>query len=185
MFNFHEKKSFKEVIESLNPKAESPSYTTIKNNIEDMKESFYKFVQSEMLNEPFCSMTTDLWTSLIYEHYIDLTISFIDKNFEIKNYVLAVKELEESVASAENLLEEFKNILGNFKFEKKELIFTCDRGKNIVKSIKLAQNQPLKRNLINCFCHLLDNVIVSSLDEFKLLKKVKFIISAFRKSKVK
>jgi hypothetical protein len=41
------------------------------------------------------------------EHFVDLTATYINENFEIVNMVICVKELDEVNACAENILWKF------------------------------------------------------------------------------
>jgi hypothetical protein len=180
---FTGKESFKELVQSLNPRAVPPSYETIKNNLEELKESFYKFAKKCLENIDYIAFTSDLWSSIIMEHFVDLTATYINENFEIVNMLICVKELDEVNACAENILNEFKEILESYNLlsNEKTLFFTTDRGKNLVKSIKLGASI-FNWNLINCICHIYDNIITFAMGKFNILKKVKFIVSAFKRS---
>lgn len=117
------------------------------------------------------------------EHFITLTLTLINNNFELKSYVIACKELEEVSATGENIFEEFKQIFSDFNIKNtSNMYFTTDRGKNIIKSIKLANEDEYCIKLIHCICHIYDNIITSSLKEFDLYKKIKIIVSLFKRS---
>ena len=90
-------KQFRKFVQVLHPRYEIPSkrYFTEKV-IPDLYEEAKANVISELSGAASVALTTDSWTSRACESYITITAHFINRNWNLRNFVLQIRLLEES-----------------------------------------------------------------------------------------
>lgn len=105
------------------------------------------------------AMTTDIWQDKFKKiSYISLTAHFYEANddgFNLKEEIICMQPLEVGVTkTAEYLRSIIMDKLKNLEIEDhiENIVFTTDRGTNIVKAL-----ENLTR--INCFPHLCNNLV--------------------------
>jgi len=81
--------------------------------------------------------STDLWTdNYVKRHYITLNVHFINKNWELKSFVLFTKKFPAPEETAENILQCLQESMKELKVAPemlKKMVFVTDGGSNLVK----------------------------------------------------
>ena len=86
---------------------------------DETKASVLEFLQTA----PAVALTTDLWTSCATESYITITAHTIDVEFNLKETMLATREIDEKHTGA-NIAEFVNDVCEEFEInEKCEFIF--------------------------------------------------------------
>ena len=94
------------------------------------------------------ALTTDCWTSIAQDSYITMTCHVIDKDMNLKYFVLDTLAMDVSHTS-ENLLLEVKKILNNWKISDKNIVFVSDNTSDITKALSDLGGFPW----IGCMAH--------------------------------
>ena len=123
------------------------------------------------------SFTTDMWTDDYKQRsYTTVTGHYIE-NWELHNRVLITEELDATLAkTAENVRHQLDNIFLGFGLEYKHLkkvIFTTDKGTNIIAALK-----DLER--VDCINHVLNRVIVQCFEEANCPDDVTELLSSIK-----
>lgn len=98
-----------------------------------------RYVESEIEKAPCIALTTDGWTSRPTENYNTYTAHFINDDWQMKNYVLETKQMNESHTS-QNLATELKHFVAKWGLQRYGMspCVTTDNASNIVGAVKLA-----------------------------------------------
>jgi len=122
-------------------------------------------------------ITTDCWTSRSNLGYIAITFHFIDNNFGLRSVLLGCNEFSENHTSL-NLSTQIKLTLEEWDLKDKMTFAVSDNANNIKRALS---NLELKH--FGCFAHTLNLIVQGALTvESNLLKKIKTIVTHFRKS---
>ncbi|XP_055522726.1 E3 SUMO-protein ligase ZBED1-like [Wyeomyia smithii] len=162
-FSLVEDKEFVRFVELLNPSYTLPSRKTLSNSLLPAvhKELFEK-VKSELIDKQLICLTSDGWTSVTNTGFYALTAHFIDRNGEMKSYLLECSEFT-SEHTAENIAEWISNVLRKFEIEYKITAIVTDNASNM-HSLNLV----------------VQNAIANSIAE--VVEKCKGIVQFFKKS---
>ncbi|GES93814.1 zinc finger BED domain-containing protein 1-like [Rhizophagus clarus] len=127
----------------------------------------------------FCSITTDLWTGRDRQGYIGVTCSFINKEFELQEIMLACQYIEYPHTS-QNIARTIMNLIFEWGLEKKFICITTDNGSNIVAASRLLPNT----FRIPCAAHTLNLVVNKGLIPVEILiARAKRLINFFMSPK--
>jgi len=96
------------------------------------------------------SFTTDGWTSINGMPYLSLTVHYIDRDFNLKHFTLAIKDFDES-HTARNIANKLQAILREWDLVEQKICFTTDNARNIVAAVNLVPQW----DRIPCFIHTL------------------------------
>ncbi|XP_066586680.1 E3 SUMO-protein ligase ZBED1-like isoform X2 [Prorops nasuta] len=167
-FKTVEKEGFKLFMKSIIPLYKIPCRQTIINLMEEKYDLLSNIIKTELSQIHHLSLTTDIWTEpLNTKSYIGLTCHHVSNN-QHKSITIGVMELIERHTS-ENI-------------ETWLLIVVSDSGANIKRAIKNAFGN--KKHL-PCFAHslnLIPSKVIESADVNPIIKKVKAIVTHFKKS---
>lgn len=165
-----ENQHFKELIEYLNPKANTKSGDTLSRKV---KSTFDKtrLALKEILgkNESKYSFTTDIWTSPSSIPFMAVTVHFIDKDFILNSLILDSVSFRDA-HSGEQIASVLKNIVDEFGIKDKVLAVCTDNASNNDTFIQdLLDNGYIKDKEchIRCFAHVLNLSAQDSLKEIK------------------
>ncbi|XP_055522567.1 E3 SUMO-protein ligase ZBED1-like [Wyeomyia smithii] len=178
-FSLVEDKEFVRFVELLNPSFTLPSRKTLSHSLLPAvhKELFEK-VKSELIDRQAICLTSDGWTSVTNSGFYALTAHFIDKNGEMKSYLLECSEFTFK-HTAENIAEWISNVLRKFEIEYKITAIVTDNATNMRATANI-----LKIRHVRCFAHSLNlvvqNAIANSVAE--VVEKCKGIVKFFKKS---
>jgi len=142
-FRVVEEESFKTLISIANEtigKLKVPDRNKIKDLVMEFKtvrqESVRKKIQTLMQS---CCFTSDIWTSLAHEGYINLNIHFIDKNFNKHTYLLDVSAFK-GKHSHDRILSYWTKILEDWGIPiTKVKRMVTDAGANIKKACSVGE----------------------------------------------
>lgn len=127
----------------------------------------------------FCSITTDLWTARDRQGYIGITCSFINKEFELQEIMLACQYMEYPHTS-QNIAQTIMSLISEWGLEKKFICITTDNGSNMVAASKLLPNT----FRIPCAAHTLNLVVSRGLMPVEILiARAKQLINFFMSPK--
>lgn len=179
-FRIVEEPEFKKLVHLVStcPGYTLPTRKTISNNMLD--NTYGKLLEEVKLNiqsgTAIC-LTTDGWTSMSHSSYLAVTAHFIDSNTELKTYLLACVEFNESHLAV-NIANSIKDIADEFGIANKIAAVVTDNASNVVAAIRTGNWR-----WIGCFAHSLNLVVQTSLLKIEdILKKVKKIVEFFHRS---
>lgn len=174
---------FTQMIETLEPRYDLTSRTHITNTvIPEMYQKVKDLVQQEINEANFVSLTTDGWTSRVNKSFITITAHVLNKDWELREFVLSTYEALESHTS-ENLANDFKESLKTWNIDISKAACTTDNASNIVgalRDIGLLQH-------VRCAAHTLNLAAQKALRIPKLdrlLGRVRTIVKYLNKSTV-
>lgn len=113
---------------------------------------------TEVLVEPqlaeAVAVTLDLWTDE-YKHtsYLDVHVFWIDKSFEMKHQVLAVRHFGTERHTAENISRAIQTILAEYAIDASNITATTDHGANVVAAFRVGILETSAR--LDCMAHRL------------------------------
>lgn len=87
---------FKRLINTLEPGYTLPKRESISYALTDKHKCVRKKVCSDIEKCSSVSFTTDIWTSQQMEAYMTVTVHLINSDWELKNFVLETKSMQES-----------------------------------------------------------------------------------------
>jgi len=102
-------------VRALNPRFLLPSRHTLRKRIENLYVEVHGELEKILAGTNDVSLTTDIWTSIATDAYIDVTAHFIDESFNMYTYMLAVKPFPESHTGI-NICKELKEIEKALKY---------------------------------------------------------------------
>ena len=123
------------------------------------------------------SITTDCWTSHATESYMTVTAHFVNKQYELKSYVLQTREVEER-HTAEHLAMELQKCAAEWGL--KEPTVVSDNAANIIKAVRL-----LNWKSVPCLAHTINLAAKTGLrvqQVSKILAKSRDIVAYFKRN---
>ncbi|CAF1603766.1 unnamed protein product [Adineta ricciae] len=134
--------------------------TTISANIHRLAEEYRILLRSVLIEQASAGclcICPDLWSDKHRKiNYLGLIAVFVNKNHELFSVDLCCCEYNEADKTGDSVLKAIRcqlDLYGLLPFmDKKKIVFTCDRGPNILKALK---GQPV----ILCFAHRINNVL--------------------------
>ena len=116
------------------------------------------------------------------QSYITVTCHFVDKEWNIKSFVLSTYQVESS-HTAENIACELKNVTDEWQITEKVVAAVTDNAANITAGVRLAGWKHLP-----CFAHTLNLVVTEAISKdvelSELQTKCCNIVTYFKKSNV-
>ncbi|XP_069694254.1 zinc finger BED domain-containing protein 6-like [Periplaneta americana] len=123
------------------------------------------------------TLTTDGWTSFSNESYLSVMAHYIGKDMEMKSSLLENFVYSEK-HTAENLCNELKRVVREWRIENKVVAVVSDNVANIVAAIRLTGWRH-----VPCFAHTLNLFVDSGLTCIRdITMKVKRIVELFKRS---
>lgn len=176
-----EDKGFRNFVKLLNPLYSVPSRKMICSRlIPDLYTSEINKLQQKLLSVNHIGVTTDLWTSDSTNHYITVTIHFI-QNAELHTSAIQTSEVKGSQTGLQ-IAAELTEIFSKWNITEKIVTVVSDNGANI----KSAINDYLHQHHHPCVAHTLNLTVKDGLGENKqlaiILQKCKNIVSHFKHS---
>ena len=152
-FNTVEKKSFKELLATLDSQYDVPGRTYFSSTAIPCA---YNSVRSELQR----TLTTDLWSSATMAPYMSLTVHFIDQDWKLVSKCLQTSFLPED-HTAVNLADALQDALREWELSADKVsCLTTDSGANIKAAV---------RNLgwpwLSCFGHNLNLAVSNTLEK--------------------
>ncbi|XP_050066594.1 E3 SUMO-protein ligase ZBED1-like, partial [Aphis gossypii] len=178
-FSIVEDSEFVKLLNILNPGYTLPSRKTLtKSRLPIMYNEIYDKVKHDIYaNANYVSLTTDSWTSVKNENYTAVTTHFINRDCELKSYLLSCFKYSESHTS-ENLKNELIRVVTEWGLENKVAACTSDNAANIVGGVILCNWRH-----IGCFAHSLNLVVQHALKQIQEVRdKIKGIVGHFKRS---
>jgi len=108
------------------------------------------------------AITTDGGTNNRTKHYQAVTGHFLDKHFELFNFVLEAVPMSER-SDAANLSTKIRGVLHDYGIDESKVTAVCDNAANIVAALG-----SMDVRVVRCACHTLQLVVLDA------LKKVAF-----------
>ena len=161
-FRCIDNKFFKLFCKEINPSFKPPNRQKIADLAKDYFKLKKKKLKKKITKALNISLTTDCWTSVQNYSYIALTAHFLDNNFKISSYCLAVRHIIGGHFGC-NLSSYISDIMNEYDITSKVTHITSDNASNISNAIN-----KLKINQIHCFGHIMHLIITNT---FRGIKK--------------
>ena len=175
-FRFLENRYFKQFISLLNNSYKLPSRHDLSG---DTLNRVYDLTAAEVSKDlkaaQAVAISTDCWTSVQDFSYLGLTSHFINKNFELANFVLAIKHVQAS--TAEELKKVIISILTEWGILEKTLAVVTDNEPTMMLCVEKLKYEVLKYSKfgyffgIHCLGHVL-HLVVEKLFELDLYEGI-------------
>ncbi|CAF4485935.1 unnamed protein product [Rotaria sp. Silwood2] len=127
-------------------------------------DSYLKTIRNaldEPIKEHCLAATCDLWTDdFTKRSYLDFTVFWTTKEYELKHSLLRCKYFEEESKTAVNIWNELKIIFDSFNLSYGDTPITTDSGSNIVAAFKITDETRLP-----CMAHRCNTVLQIAWDE--------------------
>ena len=183
-FQVVEGQAFHKMLSILDPQYQVPGRKNVKNVIlkqfEKKRERIASFIKN-ILGK--VALTTDIWSSLKFEGFLEITIHFIDENWVLRHFTLDIFRFKGS-HTGQAIADEIYKVLVEFGLEKKTTAITIDNGSNMVLGARILKST-LTNSFIHCRCvaHVLNLVVAAGLKIVKEhIKKLRKLIKIIRKS---
>jgi len=177
-FSLVEETEFRNLIKMLVPNYIVPSRKTISNSLLiQMYESVLEKVKTDLHDVSAVSLTTDGWTSINNQHYIALTVHFLNSETKLCYRLIGCINYNEQCTSVE-LAKFLMTTVEAWNIERKISAVVTDNASNIVNAVK-------KNNWrhVPCFAHVLNIGIQRGLTHLKtVMTKIKNIVEFFKQS---
>ncbi|XP_046332731.2 E3 SUMO-protein ligase ZBED1-like [Haliotis rufescens] len=174
---------FRDLIQCLDPRYKLPSRTTFAERIiPDMYKDAKQRVAEKLSEAEQVALTTDGWTSCATDSYLTITSCHLSVNWEIINFVLQTRVLNES-HTAENISEVLNDAVKEWKLP---TTFgyppvTTDNAANVTKAIALCESVLH----VPCLAHTINLAVQKSLKVKRVshvLAKIRRIVAFFHRS---
>uniref|UniRef100_A0A8C9Z4Z2 BED-type domain-containing protein n=1 Tax=Sander lucioperca TaxID=283035 RepID=A0A8C9Z4Z2_SANLU len=149
--NITQGSGFKDFIHELEPRYTVRSRATITDRVVKLYDTTSDNIR-QMISGKKIALTTDGWTSLATEAYVTVTAHFIDNDWELKDVILKMAEVQKS-HTAENVAECISNTLGEYNVSCESVLsITTDNTANYINAVERhlqAVNVPCMAHTIN------------------------------------
>ena len=151
----------------LNAQDLLPSKTTLQRRVQDMASAARTSVTEEVqanLSDRLICVTTDMWTDQYKQlPYITATAHYIDNDWKMKDLVLFTTSFDCTIKKTainihRSLVENFAKLGVDIEAEKKNIVFTTDKGPNIVSALDGYQR-------LDCAAHVMSTCLRHTLAE--------------------
>lgn len=175
-FSLIEEIEFRNLIKMLAPNYTIPSRKTLSNSLLlQMYESVLQKVRADLDDVTALSLTTDGWTSINNQHFIALTVHYINSDTILCSRLIGCINYNEKCTS-EELANFLMGITKKWSIENKISAVVTDNAPNIVNAIKLNNWRH-----VPCFAHVLNIGIQHALNHIKpIMTKIKNIVEFFK-----
>lgn len=177
-FSLVEETEFRNLIKMLAPTYTIPSRKTISNSLlTQMYENVSEKVKTDLHDITALAMTTDGWTSINNQHYIAITVHFINSDTKLCSRLIGCINYNDKCTS-EELAQFFMDTAIKWNIAGKISAVVTDNAPNIVGAVRL-NNWPH----VPCFAHVLNIGIQHGLNHIKsIMTKIKNIVEFFKHS---
>ncbi|XP_030765200.1 zinc finger BED domain-containing protein 1-like [Sitophilus oryzae] len=178
-----EDRGFREFTKKLNPLYTLPSRKMLTSKlIPELYQTEIHKLKSKLSAVDHVGVTTDLWTSDTINHYITITIHFIE-NAELHTSALQTSEVQGSQTGS-HIASELMEIFNKWEISRKVVTVVSDNGANI----KSAINDHLHMHHHPCVAHTLNLTVKDGLIQNNelnvILQKCRNIVGHFKHSAI-
>jgi len=177
-FSLVEETEFRNLIKMLAPNYTVPSRKTISNSLLlQMYQSVLEKVKNDLRDVTAVSLTTDGWTSINNQHYIALTVHFLNSETKLCSRLIGCINYNDRCTSDE-LAKFLKDTAIAWDIDNKIAAVVTDNASNIVGAVRNN-----KWRHVPCFAHVLNIGIQRGLIHMKpVMTKIKSIVEFFKQS---
>lgn len=178
-FSLVEERSFKKFARHI-PGYELPSRKTVSNVLIPTLYDITVEEQKRSVNEiDYVCLTTDLWTSRVNDAYIAITGHYLNKNLELKTFLLKCAQFQDTHSSA-NIQAALLETTNEWDLTDKINFIVSDNAANVKKAIS-----DIGWKHYGCFGHTLNLIVQDAISLIQVnLNKVKTIVRHFKTSTV-
>ena len=173
-----EDRGFQQLLKIMDHRYIPPCRRSIMRDHIPMLYESAKLGLRDLLKEAtYCSITTDIWTSLTTMSFMTVTCHFLTEKWELKSVVLDTPRIDVS-HTAVNLAAVLVRIADEWAITSKVACAITDNANNIVAAIRIAgwEHSP-------CFAHTINLIVTNSIAEVpeveELIQASKKIVSFF------
>lgn len=178
-----ENDGFRELLHTLEPRYTIPSRKHFSETcIPRLYNQVKNEVKSELMNAERVAITTDGWTSCTTESYVTVTCHHIDNDWQMKNYVLQTRVLNDAHTGV-NLGTVLTEACEEWNIGDKKPALVTDNASNMIVAGVEANMSPH----IKCFGHTINLATQKGLKcagAARLLGRVRRVVSFFHRSTV-
>ncbi|KAF7286699.1 hypothetical protein GWI33_004325 [Rhynchophorus ferrugineus] len=176
-----EDKGFQEFVKKLNPLYSMPTRKRLTTQlIPEYYQSEVEKLQQKLSPVEYVSVTTDLWISDTTNHYVTVSVHFLE-NSELRSNVLQTNEVRGNQNSSE-IAEELQDIFNNWNINDKIVTVVSDNSENIKSSII----DYLQRDYIPCLAQALNVSVNEGLNQNGdlnlIIEKCRHIVEYFKQN---
>ncbi|CAG8812800.1 25413_t:CDS:2, partial [Gigaspora margarita] len=162
-FSLVESKIFKRFAKIMDSRWTVPNKEKVKDLIDDGFKRICAALHNDLQQADTISLTANMWTAYSHDSYLGITVTWIDKKFELNNAVLAFTHLRYP-HTADIIVKSIQDILEFWNLRNKVFSITTDSGANI----KLACSK-LGIKWVPCSAHILNLIVQKGLLPAKYL----------------
>ena len=113
-------------------------------------------MENDLSKCPLIAITTDGWTSRATSSFVNITAHMVDGNFQMKDYVLQTRPLNES-HTGENIAKVLQEAAGVWNLHRDNLTIpiVTDNAKNMECAVRLALCVGPHKH-VGCFAHTIN-----------------------------
>ncbi|KAL7869531.1 hypothetical protein AOLI_G00135190 [Acnodon oligacanthus] len=172
--NFVEEEGFQHFVQVLQPSADIPlTASWVRAELLNMYEHIRLKVQKEVSYAKDLVLSAEMWISNKDASYLTVICHFIDKNWELKSYMLETAHLL-GVHTPENVHQQLVRIATEWQI--------MDKLQVVVVNVDGMKKQKARWTYMPCFSHTLNKVFYEAMDNSDwrgLLKKCRRIVAFF------
>ena len=172
--------AFRRFIYELDPAFMMPSEKTVKKIIYDAYNySFPQFKEMLLTQATSISLTMDLWTARNRQGYLEVTCSYVDQSFKLREFTLDISYVRYPHTSA-HLRDTLENILNEWGVHEKVYSITSDNANNMKKCVQDMEGV----NQLGCAAHTLQLIVGKGMKPAEVLvARAKQLIDFFMRPK--
>jgi hypothetical protein len=160
-FRCVENEYFKKFVKALNSSNKLPDRKNISKSAKSHHDKIKEKLKRELEPIEHIALTSDGWTSRQNYSYLGVTCHYLNSNFQICHFNLAVRHFLGG-HNAENITKCIKNIICEYKIESKISFIVTDNAANIINAV-----EKLKFKSLRCFGHILNLIVTSTFKSIK------------------
>lgn len=185
--NIVEGSGFKRLIKTLEPGYTLPKQEIISHALKEKHKCIRNKVLSDIEKCSAISFTTDIWTSQQMEAYMTVTAHLINSDWELENYVLETKSMEES-QTASNIAERLGEVADAYAVSaEKRVAVVHDNAANMILCTDMLKQEEAWGDVkgVRCAGHTLQLCVNAALKHDPVLRTVaagRRLVGQFKKS---
>lgn len=139
----------------LNNNIEGISSEYLKSLLNDLVRKVKALITKELKDAIFICLNSDLWSSLLKDEYLAISITFITADYKKITRILGVVCVDEIHITGKTLSSYFLQIYDEYEIKDLRKCHISDQGSNLKKCIK----EELKEEYYRCGCHWIQTPI--------------------------
>ena len=163
----------------MNPKVTVKSASTLSKRFvpllhRNLKEAMQKVMDKDRPEMAGVAFTSDIWSSRALNSYITLTMHYVDKDFNLRKFLVGCVNFDEKHTAIE-ISEKLDRLIEGINLPvNANLTMTTDGASNMIKAAS-KESRNVNDHLV-CLCHILSNCLKDAFE----VKAVKDSVSVLK-----